>query len=158
MANILKMEKQIAVISGLAEGMSIRGIERMTGVNQNTIMSLNLRVGHGCARVMDSLMRGLNCKAVQMDEIWGFVGKKQRKVTIDDSLEVGDVWTFIAVDADSKIVPCYRIGKRDLRTRPPLFLIWPRVSTIGFSFQVTHSKPIHRRLSGRLVVKLIMAS
>jgi IS1 family transposase len=116
MANVLKMEKQIAVVSGLAEGMSIRGIERMTGVNQNTIMSLNLRVGHGCARVMDSMMRGLDSKTIQMDEIWGFVGKKQRKVTIDDSLEVGDIWTFIAVDADSKIVPCYRIGKRDLPT------------------------------------------
>src|SRR6185503_13339443 len=88
--------------------------ERMTGVNQNTIMSLNLRVGHGCARVMDSMMRGLNSKTIQMDEIWGFVAKKQRNVSIDDSPEVGDVWTFIAVDADSKIVPCYRIGKRDL--------------------------------------------
>jgi IS1 family transposase len=63
---------------------------------------------------MDSLMRGLNSKTIQMDEIWGFVAKKQRNVTIDDSPEVGDVWTFIAVDADSKIVPCYRIGKRDL--------------------------------------------
>lgn len=88
MANVLKIEKQVAVISGLAEGMSIRSIERMTGVNQNTIMSLNLRVGHGCGRVMDNMMRGLNSKTIQMDEIWGFVGKKQRKVTIDDSLEV----------------------------------------------------------------------
>lgn len=51
-----------------------------------------------------------------MDEIWGFIGKKQRKVSIDDSAEVGDVWTFIAIDADSKLVPCYKVGKRDLPT------------------------------------------
>ena len=51
-----------------------------------------------------------------MDEIWGFIGKKQRKVTLEDSPEVGDIWTFIAIDADSKIVPCYRIGQRDLLT------------------------------------------
>ena len=115
MANVLKMEKQVAVIGALAEGMSIRAIERMTGVNRNTIMTLNLKVGEGCARVMDDLMHGLDSKIIQMDEIWGFVAKKQRNVSIDDSPEVGDVWTFIAVDADSKIVPCYRIGKRDLQ-------------------------------------------
>lgn len=116
MANILKMEKQIAVISALAEGMSIRATERMTGVNQNTIMSLGLRVGQGCERILDEKMRNLDCGAVQIDEIWGFIGKKQRKVTIEDSPEVGDIWTFIAVDADSKIVPCYKVGKRDLAT------------------------------------------
>jgi IS1 family transposase len=116
MANILPMEKKIMVIGALAEGMSIRATERMTGVNRNTIMSLGLRVGQGCERLLDEKMRGLDCKAVQIDEIWGFIGKKQRKVTIEDSPEVGDIWTFIAVDADSKIVPCYRVGKRDLAT------------------------------------------
>ena len=64
MANILKMEKQIAVISALAEGMSIRATERMTGVNQNTIMSLGLRVGHGCERLLDHRMRNLDCKTI----------------------------------------------------------------------------------------------
>ena len=116
MANILPMEKKTMVVGALAEGMSIRATERMTGVNQNTIMSLGLRVGQGCERILDEKMRGLDCKAVQIDEIWGFIGKKQRKVTIDDSPEVGDIWTFIAVDADSKIVPCYKVGKRDLAT------------------------------------------
>lgn len=116
MANILPMEKQITVIGALAEGNSIRSIERMTGVNRNTIMSLGLRIGNGCERILDRKMRGLDCKAIQMDEIWGFIGKKQRKVTIDDSPEVGDVWTFIAIDADSKVVPCYKVGKRDLAT------------------------------------------
>lgn len=116
MANILPMEKQITVVSGLAEGMSIRAIERMTGVNRNTIMSLNLRVGQGCERMMDRKLRGLDCKTVQIDEAWGFIGKKQRNVRLADSAELGDVWTFVALDADSKLVPCYRIGKRDLPT------------------------------------------
>jgi len=110
------MEKQIAVISALAEGNSIRAIERMTGVHRDTIMRLGIKVGQGCERIMDEKMRDLNCTAIQMDEIWGFIGKKQRRVTLEDSPEVGDIWTFIAVDADSKIVPCYKVGQRDLAT------------------------------------------
>jgi IS1 family transposase len=116
MANILPMEKKIMVISALAEDMSIRAIERMTGVNRNTIMSLGLRVGQGYERILDEKMRDLDCKAIQVDEIWGFIGKKQRRVTLEDSPGLGDVWTFIAVDADSKIVPCYKVGNRDLAT------------------------------------------
>jgi hypothetical protein len=62
----------------LAEGSSIRAIERITGVNQNTIMSLGRRVGDACARIMDSKMRGLSCQHIQVDEIWGFVGAKKK--------------------------------------------------------------------------------
>lgn len=114
MANILSKEKQVTVVSALAEGSSIRSIERVTGVNQNTIMSLGKRVGKACEKIMDEKMRNLACSKIQMDEIWGFVGKKQRNLKIgDDRREVGDVWTFISVDADSRMVPNYFIGKRD---------------------------------------------
>jgi IS1 family transposase len=114
MANILAIEKQITVISALAEGSSIRSIERMTGVNRNTIMSLGNRVGKACGKIMDEKMRGLACSKIQMDEIWGFVGKKQRNLKLgDDRREVGDVWTFVSVDADSRMVPSYFVGKRD---------------------------------------------
>jgi IS1 family transposase len=113
MANILAKEKQIAVVSALAEGSSIRSIERITGVNQNTIMSLGVRVGRACEKIMDERMRNLACSNIQMDEIWGFVGKKQRNLKLgDDRSAVGDVWTFISVDADSRMVPNYFIGKR----------------------------------------------
>lgn len=113
MANILAKEKQIAVVSALAEGSSIRSIERMTGVNQNTIMSLGKRVGKACEKIMDERMRNLDCSKIQMDEIWGFVGKKQRNLKLgDDRRELGDVWTFVSVDADSRMVPNYFIGKR----------------------------------------------
>jgi IS1 family transposase len=112
MANNLPMEKQIVAIGALAEGNSIRAIERMTGVHRDTIMRLGVRVGEGCQRMMDEKMRNLSCKNVQIDEVWGFIGKKQKHVDENDSLELGDVWTFIAIDADTKLVPCFRVGKR----------------------------------------------
>jgi IS1 family transposase len=111
MANILKTEKKVAVISMLAEGSSIRAIERITGVNQNTIMSLGLRVGTACKNIMDEKFRGLSCKQIQVDEIWGFIGAKQKNASRAGAY--GDVWTFIALDADTKLIPSFVVGKRD---------------------------------------------
>ena len=111
MANILKTEKKVAVISMLAEGSSIRAIERITGVNRNTIMSLAVRVGNACKAIMDEKMRGLTCKQIEVDEIWGFVGAKQKNASRAGAY--GDVWTFIAIDADTKLIPSFVVGKRD---------------------------------------------
>lgn len=111
MANILKTEKKVAVISMLAEGTSIRAVERITGVNQNTIMSLGRRVGDACKVIMDEKLRGLNCKHVEIDEIWGFVGSKQKNAQRAGTF--GDVWTFIGLDSDSKLIPSFVVGKRD---------------------------------------------
>jgi IS1 family transposase len=116
MANILAVEKQVAVISALAEGAAIRQVERMTGVNRNTIMNLGVRVGKGCTALLDAKMRNLECSNIQMDELWGFIGKKQRHVTSEDSPELGDVWTFCAIDRDTKLVPSFKVGKRDAAT------------------------------------------
>ncbi|HEY6188675.1 MAG TPA: IS1 family transposase [Pyrinomonadaceae bacterium] len=117
MPNILKKDKQIAVIAALAEGMAIRQIERMTDIHRDTIMRLGVRVGQGCARIMDEKMRGLNCERIEVDELWGFIQKKKRNLKANDNpREVGDVWTFCAVDADSKLVPAYKVGKRDAAT------------------------------------------
>ena len=89
----------------------------MTGVHRDTIMRLGVRIGKGCAQIMDEKMRGLECKRIQMDEIWGFVGKKQRRIDPFNNLNrLGDVWTFCAIDADSKAVPCFRVGSRDRAT------------------------------------------
>lgn len=112
MANVLKTEKQIAVISALAEGSSIRSIERMTGINRNTIMNLGVRIGKGCARLLDAKMRDLTCENLQFDELWGFIGKKEKQVNQFDDETKGDVWTFVALDADTKLIPSYRVGKR----------------------------------------------
>jgi len=116
MANVLSTDKQIAVVSALAEGSGIRQIERMTGVHRDTVMRLGVRVGQGCAELLDRKMRGLSCQQLQFDEIWGFIGKKERHCTPEDSLELGDVWTFCAIDADTKLVLAFRVGKRDTTT------------------------------------------
>jgi IS1 family transposase len=112
MANKLAPEKKVSVISMLAEGNSIRAVERMTGVNQNTIMSLNRRVGDACAKIMDEKMRGLNCRNLEIDEIWGFIGAKRKNAARVGAY--GDVWTFIALDADTKLIPSFLVGKRDV--------------------------------------------
>ncbi len=116
MANVLNTDKQIAVISALAEGSSIRSIERITGVHRDTVMRLGVKIGQGCQSLMDAKMRGLSCRYLEFDEIWGFIGKKDKHVTVDDSPELGDVWTFCAIDADTKLVPAFRCGKRNRST------------------------------------------
>jgi IS1 family transposase len=113
MANILPFEKQVVVISALAEGSSIRAIERMTGVHRDTIMRLGVRVGQSCQKLMDETMRELPCQKLEVDEIWGFIGKKQRMVQSGDSSEMGDVWTFVAIDPETKAVPSFLCAKRD---------------------------------------------
>jgi IS1 family transposase len=116
MANILPTEKKIRIVSALAEGSSIRSIERMTGVHRDTIMRLGVRTGQGCDVVLDQTMRNLVCKSLQLDEIWGFIGKKKKNFVLGDPEEFGDVWTFVAIDADTKLIPCYAVGKRDSET------------------------------------------
>lgn len=111
MANILKTEKKITVVSMLAEGSSIRSIERITGINRNTIMNLGVRVGDACKKIMDEKMHGLTCRNVEIDEIWGFVGAKRKNANRVGAY--GDVWTFIALDADTKLIPSFVVGKRD---------------------------------------------
>src|ERR1017187_6687924 len=84
MANILPIEKQITVIGALAEGNSIRSIERLSGIHRDTIMRLGVRVGETCRQLLDSRMRGLNCERLEVDEIWGFIGKKQVRASKTD--------------------------------------------------------------------------
>src|ERR1700683_593656 len=112
MANILSTEKKVAVVSALAEGSSIRSIERMTGVHRDTIMRLGTRVGQGCAAMMDQTMRNLPCTRLEMDEIWGYVGKKENHRLRGDNPEFGNVWTWCVIDADTKLVPTFKRGDR----------------------------------------------
>ena len=116
MANVLNTDKQITIIGALAEGSSIRSIERVTGVHRDTIMRLGVRVGQGCTALMDAKMRDLPCTRLETDEIWGFVGKKERNVKMEEGSEVGSVWTWCAIDAETKLVPSFRIGQRDKAT------------------------------------------
>jgi IS1 family transposase len=116
MANVLNTDKQIAIIGSLTEGSSIRSIERMTGVHRDTIMRLGVRVGQGCTALMDAKMRNLPCQRLEIDEIWGFVGKKERNVKMGEGDAVGSVWTWCAIDADTKLVPTFKVGDRSKTT------------------------------------------
>jgi IS1 family transposase len=114
MSNVLPREKQIAILSALVEGNSARSIERMTSVHRDTILRLMVRVGNGCADLLNATMRDLACERLELDELWAFVGKKQRHVLPeDDSSRIGDTWTFVALDAETKLVPSFLVGKRD---------------------------------------------
>lgn len=116
MANVLNAEKQTAIIGALAKGSSIRSIERITGVHRDTIMRLGVKVGHGCTALLDEKMRNLPCRLLQFDEVWGFIGKKERHCRPDDDPQYGDVWTFCAIDAETKLLPSFKCGKRNLAT------------------------------------------
>ncbi len=110
----LTTERKAQVIGALVEGASIRSTERMTGVHRDTITKLVLRTGRACERLMDEEIRHVRCEQLQLDEIWCFVGKKKAQLKAQDSpAEVGDFWTWVALDPDSKLVPHHHVGKRD---------------------------------------------
>ena len=114
MANTLSKEKQEIVIGALAEGNSIRSIERLSGVHRDTIMRLGVRVGETCKRILDQKMRGLNCSRIEVDELWGFIGKKKFHASKTDRRQgLGDVWTFLSIDPETKIIPSFLVGQRD---------------------------------------------
>jgi IS1 family transposase len=115
--NRLSLERRTQIVAALVEGNSIRSIERMTGTHRDTVMRLLVEVGEGSKKLLDEQMRDLSCQRLQCDEIWAYVAKKQKQVTKDDDKSrVGDQWTFVAMDADTKLVPSFLIGKRDLPT------------------------------------------
>jgi hypothetical protein len=118
MANILPSEKQALIVSALAECNSIRSIERITGVHRDTIMRLGVRVGQGCAKLMDAKMRGLTCSRIECDEVWGFIGKKKKNTSRGDRYAgLGDVWTFLSIDPETKLMPSYSGGTAQTRGR-----------------------------------------
>ena len=111
--NRLSLSRRTQIIGALVEGNSIRSVERMTDTHRDTVMRLMVEVGTGCEKIMDETMRDLTSTRIQCDEIWSYVGKKQRQVTKDDDRSrVGDQWTFVAIDPDTKLIPSYLVGKR----------------------------------------------
>jgi IS1 family transposase len=113
MANNLPTEKKVLAVSMLAEGSSIRSIERITEVHRDTIMRLGVRMGEACARIHNEKMRGLDSRHIEIDEIWGFIGKKRKNTKAWDFQQgLGDAWTFIALDSDTKLIPSFLVGQR----------------------------------------------
>lgn len=118
MANVLKAAKRAAVVSALVEGNSISSTVRMTGVAKTTILRLLADLGGVCAAYQDRTLRDLPCRLLQMDEIWSFVYSKAKNVPEAKKgvFGIGDVWTFTAIDAETKLVPSFLVGARDAAT------------------------------------------
>lgn len=116
--NKLNKAKQAQVIAALVEGTSVNATVRMTGVAKNTILKLLADLGTACVEYQDKALRNLTCKRIQCDEIWQFCYAKEKNVPeeMKGKFGVGDVWTWVAIDADTKLVPSYMLGNRDLET------------------------------------------
>lgn len=113
--NRLSIEKRIQIVSMLVEGNSLRSVSRMADVSINTVTKLLVDIGIACADYQDGALRGLTCKQLQVDEIWSFCYAKQRNVPVEhkDEFGYGDVWTWTAIDADTKLIPCWHVGRRN---------------------------------------------
>jgi IS1 family transposase len=113
--NKLPSAQRAQILTMMVEGVSIRAISRMTGASKNTIVKLLADAGQACSDYQDKHLRGLTCKRLQVDEIWSFVYAKAKNVaTAKAAPEVaGDVWTWTAIDADTKLIPSFFVGDRD---------------------------------------------
>ena len=116
MANVISTAKKVAVISALVEGCSVRSTVRMTGVSKGAVLRLLVAVGNACAEYHDRVARNVAAKRVQVDEIWSFVGCKEKNVTtekIERDGVCGDVWTYTAIEAQTKLILSWMVGRRD---------------------------------------------
>src|ERR1017187_8450195 len=114
--NRMNTERRAQVIRCLVEGCSINSTVRMTGAAKHTVLKLLVELGGACSDFLNETMVDLHCERIQVDEIWQFVGCKQKNVTmkkIERDGICGDVWTWTAIDADTKLIPCFVIGQRD---------------------------------------------
>jgi hypothetical protein len=113
--NVLDTDKRAQILNCLVEGCSMRSTTRLTGAAKKTVERMLVSAGIACAEYLDKAMRNLPCKVLQVDEIWSFTYCKQANVP--DAMKgadgVGDTWTWIALDSQTKLIPCFHVGKRD---------------------------------------------
>lgn len=112
--NTLPKHKKTLILKCLVEGMSVRATARIADVSRITVTKLLVDAGKVCAEYQASALRDLSARRIQVDEIWSFVYAKQKNVARAKSApaQAGDVWTWVAIDADTKLIPCWRIGDR----------------------------------------------
>jgi IS1 family transposase len=115
--NRMPLSKRAQILGLLVEGMSLRAVARVADCSLNTVTKLLGEVGTACSRYQDETLRGLTCQRLQLDEIWSFVAMKQSHVSAElkGTPGIGDVWTWVALDADTKLVASYSIGDRSRR-------------------------------------------
>lgn len=111
----LSTEDRAQIIGLTVEDMAIRAISRLTGANKNTIVKLLRDAGTACSEYQDKALRNLSCKRLQLDEIWSFVYAKEKNAPqgMKDAGTATDVWTWTAIDADTKLIPSWYVGSRD---------------------------------------------
>jgi IS1 family transposase len=117
--NKLTHNQRTQVVNCLIEGCSIRATVRMTGVAKKTVMRFLVEIGEVCADYQDRVFRKLSCRRIQLDELWGFNYCKQKNVTAEIQDKVpgaGDIWLWVAIDAETKLVPCWQLGDRSAAT------------------------------------------
>lgn len=112
--NRLTTKDRAKILAVLCEGIGVNAACRVTGASKNTVLKLLADVGEACALYQDRVMNGLTCKRLECDEIWSFVGMKEKNVPKEqkDKLGIGDVYTWTAIDADTKLIPCWNVGTR----------------------------------------------
>jgi len=113
--NRLDTAKRVQIVSGIIEGCSIRSISRLTGASKNTIIKLLVELGASCASYLDKTLVNLTCQRIQCDEIWAFIRAKEKNVTPEVRTRgfAGDIWTWVAIDADTKLVCSWLVGARN---------------------------------------------
>jgi IS1 family transposase len=159
--NFLSRDKQIEVIAALCDGLGIRAVSRITGVNRGTVGSLALRMGRGCAELHDRMMVGLHVNRCELDELWSYVGKKQKNVKKQELAVKGDAYTYVALAASTRAIISYRTGKRDtdntmefihdLRER---VIGSPEISTDGFHpYKLAIRNVFGNRIAHGVIVK-----
>jgi len=113
--NRLSTEDRARIISALVEGNSVRSVCRMLGFAKRTVTRLLVEVGAACYDYQDRVFRNLKCQRIQCDEIWSFVGCKQKRVTPERMAKgmIGDAWVWLAIEAQTKLIPCWLVEKRD---------------------------------------------
>ncbi len=115
--NQMSTARRAAVMRALVEGSSIRSTVRMTGASKNTIVKLLADLGDACSKFQNDAIRNLSTKRVQCDEIWSFVGAKEKNTTPETrAAGWGDIWTWTAIDADAKLIISFQIGDRSFET------------------------------------------
>jgi IS1 family transposase len=159
--NILSRDKQIEIIAALTEGVGIRATARLTGVNRETVGKLALQVGKGCAEFHDRRMVGVRVNRIELDEVWSFVGKKQKRTRAHETTK-GDQYTYIALADTQKAIISFHIGKRDsantddfvqdLRQR---VLGAPEISTDGYHPYKNAVRDAFRASAHGIIVKTL---
>jgi len=114
--NRLSLERQCEIVAAIVEGMSIRSTSRITGASKNTIIKLIVDLSRACREYHDQMVVNLKSRIIQCDEIWAFIRCKEKNVPehLQGTLGHGDVWTWVAIDTESKLVLSWRVGSRDL--------------------------------------------